>query len=192
MVCGMVCVHSCMCMATGWAVNEWMWCCARGQASQAIVAACRTWRARRTRCCGADFDSVPDQGSGHAASNSAGNGECKRQVPPIPLGPQARGPTAATPSQKPHLVHWKSLSATSLKPLRSKRLMMSPTRPRCTPSGLIITSARAWQAGEGGCGPEQPVASEGSGTGRRARAPARHMASLVHINGNPLRAGTGA
>ena len=32
---------------------------------------------------------------------------------------------------------------TSFQPLASKRLMISPTRPRCTPSGLIIRKVRS-------------------------------------------------
>ena len=41
-----------------------------------------------------------------------------------------------------HLVTFIILSCTSLKPFFSKREMISPTRPRCTPSGLIITSGK--------------------------------------------------
>ena len=37
--------------------------------------------------------------------------------------------------------------ATSLKPFCSKRLTISPTRPRCTPSGLIMMKVRSfWSA----------------------------------------------
>lgn len=34
--------------------------------------------------------------------------------------------------------------ATNLKPLASKRLMISPTSPRWTPSGLIMIKVRSW------------------------------------------------
>lgn len=36
--------------------------------------------------------------------------------------------------------------ATNLKPFCSKRLMISPKRPRCTPSGLIMMKVRSWLA----------------------------------------------
>ena len=71
---------------------------------------------------------------------------CVHIQPLLPTQP----PTAKTymrnmhahpsPPPPPYRVHWKSLRPMSLNPLRSKREMMSPTSPRCTPSGLIITS----------------------------------------------------
>lgn len=99
------------------------------------------------------------------AQDSAGARQGRWQTPKRQLGrprqrsslpPVARAPKAAFQffwpagqaqiqavchaARSTYLVHWNSLSATSLKPLRSKREMISPTSPRCTPAG------RKWQA----------------------------------------------
>lgn len=37
-----------------------------------------------------------------------------------------------------------NFNATNLKPLASKRLMISPTSPRWTPSGLTMMKVRSW------------------------------------------------